>query len=500
MFSDRDKKQIEKKGIDFNTVNHQIGQFKKGFPPMVLVRPATVGDGLIQLDHKLRERFGRIYNDNQYSREKFVPASGAASRMFKSLFGFMSENLGKDNQLERMEKDPKVSQFFRQIENFAFYSSLKETMSSNGAEIKELIQQNKYAEILEFLLTEKGMNYGNLPKGLLVFHSYANGERLPLEEHFVEGAEYCSSEGKVKIHFTVSPEHRTEFSKKVDELLPRYEEKYGLKFEISFSEQKGYTDTIAVTDENELFREEDGSLLFRPAGHGALIQNLNELNSSLIFIKNIDNVVPDSLKPTTTEYKKALGGMAVELVDKIEEIVMKLEEGILPVGQGREFLRNELNTELPLDCPLDTVLEKLYRPLRICGMVINKGEAGGGPFWCKNSDGTVSLQIVESSQMNLEDPGQKKIVQKSTHFNPVDLVVVNSRPGGGNYDLRKFVDPKTGFITSKSKDGRSLKAMELPGLWNGSMSDWNTVFVEVPEITFNPVKEVNDLLRDEHRR
>jgi len=350
------------------------------------------------------------------------------------------------------------------------------------------------------LLTEKGLNYGNLPKGLLKFHKEEGRAKMPVEEHLLEGAEYAKdSEGKVNLHFTVSPEHEPEFKKKLAELLPEYEQKLGVRFVITYSQQLKSTDTIAVDESNQPFRNPDGSLLFRPAGHGALLRNLNSLESDIVFLQNIDNVVPDKLKPKTTSSKKVLGGVLLSVKEKVQELFDKINRGEVENSELRDFLAKELNTEMPSGATREEMIAKLDRPLRVCGMVLNTGEAGGGPFWCKNQDNSVSLQIVESSQFDTTNESQMKIVKSSTHFNPVDVVVFKKDLQGQKYNSLKHVDEQSAFISSKSKDGKALKAMELPGLWNGSMSDWNTIFVEVPAITFNPVKEVNDLLRDEHR-
>ena len=500
MFTEKDAKQIENKGLKDSDVLQQIEKFKEGFPFMKLTRPCVPGDGILKLNEEEKERLRKIYKASELKVEKFTPASGAASRMFKSLFEFLDQNLGSSNQQQALLEDEKVKRFFEKLKSFAFFDALTESIKYAGESLDDLLEKNKYAEVLKFLLTETGLNYGALPKGLLLFHKDQDGiSRIPLEEHLVEAVEYAGKGGVCKLHFTVSPEHEDAFEEAIAKLVPAYEKKHGVKFEISFSQQKSYTDTIAVDPENNLFRNDDGSLLFRPAGHGALLENLNELESDLIFIKNIDNVVPDHLKPETIAYKEALAGLAIELKNELDQVSESLISGSMDAETAMGFLKSKLNSEIPSDATKAMILTKLERPLRVCGMVINTGEAGGGPFWCENKDGSVSLQIVESSQFNVNDAKQMNIVKDSTHFNPVDLIVLKSDRRKGSFDLKKFVDPDTGFISSKSKDGKSLKAMELPGLWNGSMSDWNTVFVEVPAITFNPVKEVNDLLRPEHQ-
>jgi hypothetical protein len=348
---------------------------------------------------------------------------------------------------------------------------------------------------------------------VLKFHTYPDGYRTPLEEHFVEGALYAKNNSSVvKIHFTVSPEHQLAFEKHVDQILPKYEQMFGVKYQIGFSQQKPSTDTIAVSPDNEPFRNNDGSLLFRPAGHGALLENLNDLDADIIFIKNIDNVVPDQLKKLTIDYKKALAGVLLGLQEEIffyqktlkEHPYSALESAFY--AEAANFLENVLNIIPPHD-QYYSEKEELYnyfvhkfnRPLRVCGMVKNQGEPGGGPFFALNKDGSVSLQIVESSQIDFNDPEQATIAHNATYFNPVDLICGVKNYLGEKYNLLDFSDPQTGFISSKSKDGKELKAQELPGLWNGAMSDWGTLFVEVPIETFNPVKTITDLLRKEHQ-
>jgi hypothetical protein len=434
---------------------------------------------------------------------KFVPASGAASRMFKNLFEF----LGASYEVPTTDFEKK---FFAEIDKFAFYSVLDAACVKNeGVGIAALIAAGKYKAVVENLLKDKGLNYGNLPKGLLLFHSYAESPRTALEEHLVEGALYATNgEGKVTLHFTVSPEHIEPFKALVEERKAIYEKRYGVKYEITFSVQKASTDTIAAAMDNTPFRDAKGNLLFRPGGHGALIENLNELDADVIFIKNIDNVVPDRLKATTVKYKQIIGGVLISLQQKVFSYLQMLENGhytheqlleMLYFLQTKLFVKNP-DTKLLEDSELALYIKgKLNRPIRVCGMVKNVGEPGGGPFITQNADGTYSAQILESSQINMNDEASKAIFQSATHFNPVDLVCAVRDKNGKPFDLLKYVDPKTGFISFKSKDGKELKALELPGLWNGAMSDWNTVFVEVPIETFNPVKTVNDLLRPQHQ-
>ena len=508
MFTKKDLAQIKSKGIDIKTVELQIKNFNNGFPYANLVKPATIGDGLVALDEQQESRLIGFYEDVSRKKMivKFVPASGAASRMFKNLFGFLEES-GSGLSNDRFHS---VGNFFEHIKDFAFYEDLKDVMGKDGIDIEEKIGNKEYAVILEYLLYEKGLGYGKLPKGILKFHKHVDGHRMPVEEHIVESIEYgVSKEKNAFIHFTVSPEHLDNFRTEIEVLRKKYEDATGISFNISFSIQKPSTDTIAVDMDNNPFRDNDGNLVFRPGGHGALIENLSELDADLVFIKNIDNVVPDRMKGDTARYKKALGGMLLSVQKKTFEYLLKLEMNTIEeplFNEIKTFAQKELNITFPEEFERYSAEEKrkflfsqLNRPVRVCGMVKNEGEPGGGPFWVKNSKGEISLQIVESSQIDQNNPGQKKILEEATHFNPVDLVCGIKNYRGERFDLKQFIDIETGFISIKSKDGRSLKAQELPGLWNGAMADWITIFVEVPVSTFNPVKTVNDLLREQHQ-
>jgi hypothetical protein len=514
MFSEKDLQQIDEQGIDLNVIEHQIENFRKGFPFLNIVKAATINDGIIKIDSQKIQEYKEIFTQGIKEKEviKFVPASGAATRMFKDLFSFINEFDGSEKSHQELEsKKGPVFKFFQNIRQFAFYNDLKAAMAKNGESLETVLKNKEYVKVLKTLLLDEGLAYGELPKGLLKFHAYGENSRTPVEEHLVEGANYCRDKNNtVKIHFTVSPEHKNKFRVHVDESKGKYEKIYNVRYEISYSEQKSSTDTIAVDLDNQPFRNKDGSLLFRPAGHGALIENLNDIEADVIFIKNIDNVVPDRLKEETYNYKQALGGILLKFEEKVfgymEEIAGKEDLDDAKIAEIEQFLQNELCILPPADYAskpkkdkLNYFRIKLNRPIRVCGMVKNEGEAGGGPFWAKNPDGTTSLQIVESSQINMDDPQQKEILQNATHFNPVDIICSVKNFEDEYFTLLQYRDPSTGFITKKSKDGRDLKAQELPGLWNGAMSDWNTIFLEVPIITFNPVKSVNDLLRNEHQ-
>ena len=433
---------------------------------------------------------------------KFVPASGAASRMFKDMFAFLSADY--DVPTTDFEK-----KYFDHIRDFAFYDALNETCLKNeGKNIDTLISEGSYKAVVANMLEGKGMNYGQLPKGMLLFHRYDDGARTPMEEHLVEGALYAASNGEANVHFTVSHEHLDFFEKKVADKKDSYAEKFGVKYNISFSEQKPSTDTIAANADNTPFRNDDGSLLFRPGGHGALIENLNEIDADIVFIKNIDNVVPDRLKDDTVTYKQLIAGILVTLQKKAFDYLKKLDTGKYSHDELIDIVRfvqrdlccRKADIKELEDAELVIYLrKKLNRPMRVCGVVKNVGEPGGGPFLTYNQDGTVSLQILESSQIDKSNAEYQKMFTEGTHFNPVDLVCAIKDYKGHPFNLPDYVDKSTGFISSKSKGGKELKALELPGLWNGAMSDWSTVFVEVPLSTFNPVKTVNDLLREQHQ-
>ncbi len=510
MFSAQDLRQIQSNGTNEATINKQIVYFEKGFPYLAIKKAAAIGEGIISFSDSEKEKSLKEYIQTVSDKKivKFVPASGAASRMFKDLFSFADKTYPTtEEQEEALSKNKAVTYFFEHIKKFSFYSDLDEHFEKEGG-IAGLMAKKQYNKILNGLLNESGLNYGGLPKGLLNFHSYGSQGRTPAEEHLVEGAMYASNEGESHIHFTVSPEHRLKFVELMEKIDEKYAKKFGIKYKISFSEQKKSTDTIAVDLQNMPFREPDGTLLFRPAGHGALLSNLNDIDADLIYIKNIDNVVPDHLKQETIDSKKLLASAIIGVQDKIFTYLKSLE------GDVSEEITQEIEAFLETTlCVLPSqgyknssaqdkkkyLISKLNRPLRICGMVKNEGEPGGGPFWAENEDKTISLQIVETAQIDPNSESDLAILKNSTHFNPVDLLCAVKNYKAKKFNLMEFTDPNTGFITQKSKDGKDLKAQELPGLWNGAMSDWNTLFCEVPLITFNPVKTVNDLLRKEHQ-
>lgn len=477
MFTKEDLQQIEKHGQTPGAVERQLENFRRGFPFLHVVRAASPGDGVTVADEAEANAAVARYEKEApgLGIVKFVPASGAATRMFKELFEFVNDD----------RRGKGIDTLLANIEKFAFWPELKAVLPA-GAGDKAVVGA----------IVGEGLGYGRNPKGLVTFHAYPEGARKAVEEHLVEGAVYAASNGVAKIHFTVSPEHRAGFEALLAEKIPVYEKRFGIRYEISFSVQKPSTDTIAVNPDNTPFRQEDGSLLFRPAGHGALIENLNEIDADLIFIKNIDNVTTDARRGDTIRYKKVLAGMLLDLQDRAFEYLKALEVGGAELEPIAGFIENRLCVKLPADYDSALLRAVLDRPIRVCGMVRNEGEPGGGPFWVANPDGTQSLQIAESSQIA---PADLPLMQSATHFNPVDLVCGVRDSKGRKFDLRRYTDPSTGFISSKSSGGRELRAQELPGLWNGAMADWNTVFVDVPVTTFSPVKVVQDLLRPQHQ-
>lgn len=505
MFNAEDILQIEQKGMNEAQINAQLENFKNGFDFLKLEGAAAVGNGIVAPTEDEAEAYIQAWNNYKaegHNITKFVPASGAASRMFKNLFEFL--NADYEAPTTDFEKT-----FFVHIHSFAFYDALNDACFLNeGKGIDALVEEGDYKAVVANLLSEDGLNYGQLPKGLLQFHTYDDCAKTPVEEHLTEAALYASSRGEADVHFTVSHEHRDLFQELIDRVLPEFKAQHNLTYNVSLSEQKPSTDTIAVNMDNTPFRTNDGKLLFRPGGHGALIENLNDLKSDIVFIKNIDNVVPDYMKAETVYWKQVIAGILVEVQKQVFGYLRLLDSHKYSHEDLEEIIRFVRHT---LGCNIaglkdleDTELhiylrKKLNRPIRVCGVVKNVGEPGGGPFLAYNPDGSVSLQILESSQIDQNNPEYMNMFTQGTHFNPVDLVCAVRNYKGEKFNLPDFVDPATGFISYKSKDGKELKALELPGLWNGAMSDWNTIMVEVPLATFNPVKTVNDLLRPQHQ-
>ncbi|MDY6853463.1 MAG: DUF4301 family protein [Thermodesulfobacteriota bacterium] len=518
LFTDTDKKQIEALGKSLKEVSHQIETFKRGVPYLKLNRPCTVGDGIQSLSNDEAGKLISLYNKTAKKKRllKFVPASGAASRMFKTLLSFNKKYdvIERKSILYKAEKKDKDSiqmiSFMDGIRDFAFYETLKSVMKKDGLNADGLIEKGQFKDIISSLLTEKGLNYSQMPKGLLIFHKYNDTVRTAFEEHLVEATGYIKDQnGTCSLHFTVSPHYIEKFESLIESIGPRYERNYGVRYKVDFSFQERSTDTLAVDMKNRPFRLNDGSILFRPGGHGALIENLNRAQGNIIFIKNIDNVVPDRLKGHTLEWEKVLGGYLIRTQEKIfsylEQFQRRSDDEAL-FNEALDFAKTELGALFPVSkesisaqTKREYLIKKLNRPIRVCAMVQNVGEPGGGPFWVTSRDGGLSVQIVEKAQVDPESEEQQRILDSSTHFNPVDMVCGVHDWQGKPFELKRFVDPEAMLISMKSKEGRDLKAIELPGLWNGAMSDWNTVFIEVPLITFNPVKTINDLLRKEHR-
>jgi hypothetical protein len=487
MITTKDREQLKTKGITPEQVETQLAFFRTGFPYLPIAGAAVAGDGIVHLESERIEQLISGYDTRRkgLSIVKFVPASGAASRMFKEMYEFVNDGT----------ESASVRTALEQLEKFAFHDLLMESLPE-GVDERMIIRN----------IVEGALGYGHSPKALILFHRYADAPRTALEEHLVEGAMYApSGGGTVHIHFTISPEHEAGFRELVGRVLSAYEKRFGVRYQIGYSHQKPKTDTVAADTDNEPFREADGSILFRPGGHGALLDNLNDIEADLIFIKTVDNVSPDRMKRDTVTYKKALAGLLLEVQSRSFTLLKKLEGNASEktVQEAVDFARQRLSWKPAPDFAEKTREEQkeivraiLDRPIRVCGMVKNEGEPGGGPFWVRGGDGSLSLQIAESSQIA---PEQKELMRSATHFNPVDLVCGVKDYRGRKFDLSRFVDPQTGFISTKSKDGRTLKAQELPGLWNGAMADWNTIFVEVPISTFSPVKTVNDLLRPQHQ-
>ena len=507
--TDKDLKQLESKGISKETMLSHINTFKEGIPFVKLENAAVIGNGILKFSETEEKELIAFYDSKLKELDilKFVPASGAASRMFKALFSFLSAYNPAEETLDaylNRTNDKDIKKFSEGLERFPFYQKVMDRI-----ELKSDSQGEKVYKFISELLGEDALNYGFYPKGLLPFHNYESSAATPFEEHLKEGALYAGSNGKAKLHFTISEQHEEMFGKEFKESGPKVSADTGIAYDVDYSFQKSSTDTLAVDMDNNPFRNEDGSVLFRPGGHGALIQNLNEQDADIIFIKNIDNVAVMKDAKAVADSKKVLAGVLLREQCKAFDYAALLDTGDVSdekIEEIKNFLSANLNVRFSNDFgsksnteKINILKDKVNRPIRICGMVKNEGEPGGGPFWVTNGKGEVSLQIIESAQIDMSNSQQADILKNSTHFNPVDLVCAVRNYKGEKYDLLKFVDEKQGFITGKTKDGKELKALELPGLWNGAMAFWNTIFVEVPLVTFNPVKSVVDLLKDSHQ-
>ena len=528
-----DIQQIQGRGMSLEQIAAHLELFRTEISGVTLARPCTLGDGIQVLEKHQMEQYEvawrRAADAGRLS--KMVPASGAASRMFQLLLAagerlavlpaqpsgqneWAAENEEKGKAKENGEEHiyQGLVQFMHNLDRFAFAPALQSCAAAHGTDLNNLLAHRRYQEILDVLLTSRGLGYTTLPKGLIPFHRYANHVRTPLDEHLMEATAYTSdAQGNATIHFSVPETSLQDVQDYVACVRSRYEQSH-CTLAVTFSTQKPSTDTIAVDAENEPFRDAEGSLVFRPGGHGALLENLNELGGDIVFIKNIDNVLPDRLAAEMYHYKKMTCGYFVLVQDALFLQLRRLRQcpaGLIEaevLAEAFAFARSHLSLvppdslrHQPAAVQRRFLIQKLNRPLRVAGMVRNTGEPGGGPFWAEQADGSLSLQIVEASQVDLGSPVQRAAWESATHFNPVDLVCGVQDYRGQPFDLLQFCDPTTGFIADKSKDGRSLRALELPGLWNGAMANWNTAFVEVPLQTFQPVKTVLDLLRPEHQ-
>lgn len=506
MLTKQDIEQIESHGLTLKKVVSQLETFAKGIPPVTVVTAASVGNGIVVIPDNEQKKLIAHFEREKTAKTivKFVPASGAATRMFKFLYQFLEEFHPEKETFNRYIKKgghDALVLFSKSLREFAFVNEVRKKIRKNYPEYKQSRKGARLQYFMKSMLEEEGLNFGDLPKGLIPFHKYSKYATTAFEEQLFEAAHYATSKNDAYIHFTFSERHVPYFKKEFEAVKNRVSKKTKTEFHISYSFQKPETDTIAVSLENKPFRDGDNRLVFRPSGHGALINNLNEVDADIVFIKNIDNVVAEEYVESMAEYKKMLAGKLLQIQDKSFQFLTLLANGKATeetVSELKTFLWNELNIkEIPTD--KDALFSLLNRPIRVCGMVRNTGAPGGGPFWIKNKEGDTTLQIVETAQINMEDERQRNLVQEATHFNPVDLVCGLKDYNGAKFDLTQFCDSDAGFIAVKSQDGKPLKALELPGLWNGAMAYWNTALVEVPLSTFNPVKTVNDLLKKEHR-
>ena len=508
-FSEKDILQIEEKGLTTKEVEEQIAIFERGNIKVNITEAATVGKGISQIDPAEKKELIQYYDAEKanYSILKFIPASGAATRMFRALHNF-ADNFDPENDTLRdyldNNSDADLQRFFNQIEKLPFYEQALEKAKRNHSDYEDLSHDEQHKALVETILNEDGLYLSNLPKGLVPFHKYQLYAATAFEEHLLEAAKYTEVDGVVKSHFTVAQGDKEKFQDEWRRIHERVEEKTGVKFETTYSYQDPKTDTIAVDNDFEPFRTENGDLFFRPGGHGALIENMNQLDEEIVFVKNIDNVVTEDALQHVTDHKKMLGGKLLKVQKKVFNYLETLEKGNVPsdkLNEIQDFLNNELFVKGSSNenMFIEYIKDKLNRPLRVCGMVRNEGEPGGGPFLVKDKNGDISLQIIEGAQIDNENPEQAKTAREATHFNPVDIVCSLRDHKGESFDLNEYVDEEMSFIADKTKDGKPLKALERPGLWNGGMAKWNTIFVEVPVETFNPVKTVSDLLRESHQ-
>ncbi len=513
VFEEKDCLQIVERGSSVDECTRQYKLLKDGVPFIKLKRAAVTGDGIVAPTETEAVNYIEKYENLKDSRKivKFVPASGGATRMFRFLLTLLNEfeNLTEEDLIIKGSSDNNCRMgidFFQGLKDdkFAFRQELEEALEKNGNNLKAMLDNGEYHKILKTFLESEGLNYAGLPKAVLQFHKYGEDSRTPLEEHFVEGIGYAMSGNNLNIHLTVSEEYSDLVSELIDKLTDRYREN-GVEVKTDISYQLKSSDTMALGEDGQPFRKGDGKLLFRPGGHGALIENLNSIAADIVFIKNIDNVVPENHLDISIRYKKLLGGILLSIKDRIDEVLEGIEQnhtGIVEKGilLCRELFNKEPDPGIHSDDELMEAMIRLFnKPVRVCGVVKNTGEPGGGPFWVEEDNGGLSLQIVETAQVNSSDSSQMDIIKRATHFNPVDIVCSTLNYRGEKFDLKEYIDYSKSFITEKSVGGKGLKALEHPGLWNGAMAGWITVMVEVPVETFNPVKTVNDLLRPQHQ-
>lgn len=512
-FSSDDFVQIYNRGISFETILKQLKNFKKGISKSNLIRPATINDGILSLSEEEFQQKALFFDEqkDQFKIKKFVPASGAATRMYKFLSAFLNDfDIKKEtiNAYINRKNDKELAIFIVGMEKFPFFKTVDQKLREIYPDFETLERDYKNYYFIKLLLSPDHFNSANKPKAVLPFHLYKTHIANPIEEHLNECVHYASSKNVSNLHFTVSEIHQDLFEKSVLDVKEKIEKPSGITINIGYSYQSKSTDSITIDADHNLVKDKNGSLIFRPGGHGALIENLNDLDSDLIFIKNIDNVIQNHIDEITL-YKKSLGGVLVEIQQKVFGYLKLIDQGEIEEEELKDilvFAKEKLNIEMnedfnkfTLENKINKIKEVLDRPIRVCGMVKNEGEPGGGPFWVMNEKGNASLQIVETSQVDLTNKKQLSILAEATHFNPVDLVCSIKNYKNENFDLLNFVDQNAGFIVEKSVEGKTVRSYELPGLWNGSMAYWLTVFVAVPLITFNPVKTVNDLLKAAHQ-
>lgn len=506
MVSKEDQKQIENHGLTEEQINKQLKMFENGIPHLQIITAATIDNGIIQLSKNEQLALAKYFDEHKKNKDiiKFVPASGAATRMFRFLHQFLDNYNAKEDQLTayiRINKLDDLKTFVTNLKYFPFIREARKLLRSRYPDYKKSDKGTRITQFVKMLLDEEGLNFSNKPKGLIPFHKYLKYTRTAFEEQILEATYYAAVDEEVHLHFTFSPAHLQMFKKEFKAVESRVTKKTKVAVKISYSFQDDATDTVAVTLDNKLYRDKNNKLLFRPSGHGALLHNLNQVNADVIFVKNIDNVAAEEYVQEHARYKKMLGGKLLKVQAKIFEFlddIIAKQVSDDRLAEMKTFLWKELNVrEIPETCA--GIAEILNRPLRVCGVVLNTGAPGGGPFWVKDEEGIARLQIVEQSQFNKEDDRHNTIAQEATHFNPVDIVCATRDYNGDPFNLNHFTDPGAYFISIKSHEGTPIKALELPGLWNGAMAKWNTIFIEVPESTFNPVKTVNDLLKPAHR-